>query len=173
MLGMGLTRVTVASRQFAHQRIDWRFCMSPANTTGILDVTFTPIGWVESEFSGYAPSDEMRQRPSRIVLLPELAPGLMGLAEESHILVLFHLHRATEYDLQLHPGHNPTNPLRGVFATRSQYRPNAIAATVAELLSIEDNVVNVTGLDAQDGSPVLDIKPGRPGFDGELRNPAN
>jgi tRNA (Thr-GGU) A37 N-methylase len=52
-----------------------------------------------------------------------------------------------------------------VFATRSQYRPNAIAATVAEIVSVEDNVINVTGLDAQDGSPVLDIKPYRPGFD--------
>ena len=65
----------------------------------------------------------------------------------------------------MHPGHNPANPLRGVFATRSQYRPNAIAATVAEIVSVEDNVINVTGLDAQDGSPVLDIKPFRPGFD--------
>lgn len=128
-------------------------------------ITFTPIGWVESEFKSYAPSDEMRKRPSRIVLRPEMAPGLMGLEEESHILVLFNLHRATEYELQLHPGHNPENPLRGVFATRSQYRPNAIAATVAEIVSVEDNVVSVTGLDAQDGSPVLDIKPYRAGFD--------
>ena len=128
-------------------------------------VTFTPVGWVESEFASYASSDEMRKRPSRIVLRPEMAPGLMGLAEEQHILVLFNLHRATEYELQLHPGHNPENPIRGVFATRSQYRPNAIAATVANIVSVEDNVINVTGLDAQDGSPVLDIKPYRPGFD--------
>ncbi|MCY4366003.1 MAG: tRNA (N6-threonylcarbamoyladenosine(37)-N6)-methyltransferase TrmO [Chloroflexi bacterium] len=128
-------------------------------------VTFTPIGVVESEFDGYASSDEMRKRPSRIVLRPEMAPGLMGLENETYILVLFNLHRATEYELQLHPGHNPANPLRGVFATRSQYRPNAIAATVAEIVSVEDNVINVTGLDAQDGSPVLDIKPFRSGFD--------
>ena len=127
-------------------------------------VTFTPVGWVESEFGGYAPSEEMRKRPSRIVLRPEMAPGLMGL-EEEHILVLFNLHRATQYELQLHPGHNPENPIRGVFATRSQYRPNAIAATVAEIVSVVDNVINVTGLDAQDGSPVLDIKPFRAGFD--------
>ena len=128
-------------------------------------VAFTPIGWVESEFPGYAPSDEMRKRPSRIVLRPEMAPGLMGLEDEQHILVLFNLHRATQYELQLHPGHNPENPIRGVFATRSQYRPNAIAATVANIVTVEDNIINVTGLDAQDGSPVLDIKPFRPGFD--------
>ena len=128
-------------------------------------ITFTPVGWVESEFKSYAPSDDMRVRPSRIVLRQDMAPGLMGLEGEQYILVLFNLHRATEYELQLHPGHNPANPLRGVFATRSQYRPNAIAATVAEIVSVEDNVINVTGLDAQDGSPVLDIKPYRPGFD--------
>ncbi len=139
--------------------------MARTDNGEVTTVTFTPVGWVESEFAGYAPSDEMRKRPSRIVLRPEMAPGLMGLEEESHILVLFNLHRATEYELQLHPGHNPANPIRGVFATRSQYRPNAIAATVAEIVSVEDNVINVTGLDAQDGSPVLDIKPHRPGFD--------
>ena len=139
--------------------------MGSTSDPGGSPVNFTPVGWVESEFAGYAPSDEMRKRPSRIVLRPEMAPGLMGLENEQHILVLFNLHRATQYELQLHPGHNPENPIRGVFATRSQYRPNAIAATVADIVSIEDNVINVTGLDAQDGSPVLDIKPYRPGFD--------
>ena len=139
--------------------------MASTNNPEISSVTFTPVGWVESEFASYAPSDEMRKRPSRIVLRPEMAPGLMGLEEEQHILVLFNLHRATEYELQLHPGHNPENPIRGVFATRSQYRPNAIAATVADIVSVEDKIINVTGLDAQDGSPVLDIKPYRSGFD--------
>ena len=128
-------------------------------------VTFTPIGRVESEFAGYAPSEEMRERPARIVLRPELAPGLMGLEAGQYILVLFHLHRATEYQLQLHPGHNPERPLRGVFATRSQYRPNGIGATVAQIRSVVDNILDVTGLDAQDGSPVLDIKPYSAGFD--------
>ena len=128
-------------------------------------VALTPIGTVESEFSGYAPSEEMRARPSRIVLSPELAPGLMGLEAGQYILVLFHLHRATEYELQLHPGHNPERPLRGVFATRSQYRPNGIGATVAQVLTVDDNTLTVTGLDAQDGSPVLDLKPYSAGFD--------
>ena len=139
--------------------------MATTNNPEAATITFTPVGWVESEFASYAPSDEMRKRPSRIVLRPEMAAGLMGLDTEQHILVLFNLHRATEYELQLHPGHNPDNPIRGVFATRSQYRPNAIAATVADIVSVEDNIINVTGLDAQDGSPVLDIKPYRPGFD--------
>ena len=128
-------------------------------------IAFNPIGHVESRFAGYAPSEEMRLQPSRIVLRPEMAPGLMGLDAGDNILVLFHLHRANDYELQLHPRHDPARPLRGVFATRSQYRPNGIGATVARIESIEDNVVTVTGLDAQDGSPVLDIKPYSGGFD--------
>ena len=115
----------------------------------------------------------MRRHTSRIVVQPEFADGLMGLEPGDHILTLFMLHRATAtgYELRLHPGHNPANPIRGVFATRSQYRPNFIAATVATILRIDppqaDGAVTlvVTGLDAQDGSPVIDIKPHRPAFD--------
>lgn len=136
-------------------------------------ITITPIGYVRSRFSGYAPSDEMRNAPSEIAILPEFADGLMGLEPGDHILALFVLHRAiaTGYELRLHPGHNPSNPIRGVFATRSQYRPNFIAATVARVQAIEiapdsgGAVISVTELDAQDGSPVIDIKPHRPSFD--------
>ncbi len=128
-------------------------------------ISFTPIGYVEGRFAEYAPSEEMRQQPSRIVVREEMAPGLMGLSAGDSILVLFQLHRAETYELQLHPGHDPTRPLRGVFATRSQYRPNSIGATVARIIIVEDNTLTVTGLDAQDGSPVLDIKPHSVTFD--------
>ncbi len=128
-------------------------------------ISFTPIGYVEGRFAEYAPSEEMRLQPSRIVVREEMAPGLMGLSPGDSILVLFQLHRAETYELQLHPGHDPTRPLRGVFATRSQYRPNSIGATVARIISVEGNILTVTGLDAQDGSPVLDIKPYSVTFD--------
>ena len=137
-------------------------------------VTVTPIGYVRSRFSSYAPSDEMREHPSEIVVRAEFADGLMGLEAGDNILTLFFLHRAAEvgYELRLHPGHNPENPIRGVFSTRSQYRPNFIAATVASIQSISsddvtrETVLTVTELDAQDGSPVIDIKPHRSTFDG-------
>ncbi len=128
-------------------------------------ISFTPIGYVESRFSEYAPSEEMRLQPSRIVVREEMASGLLGLSAGDSILVLFQLHRAETYELQLHPGHDPSRPLRGVFATRSQYRPNGIGATVARIISVEDNILTVAGLDAQDGSPVLDIKPHSVSFD--------
>ncbi len=128
-------------------------------------IFLTPIGYVGGRFAEYAPSEEMRLQPSRIVVREEMAPGLMGLSAGDSILVLFQLHRAETYELQLHPGHDPTRPLRGVFATRSQYRPNSIGATVARIISVEGNTLTVTGLDAQDGSPVLDIKPHSVTFD--------
>ncbi len=128
-------------------------------------ISLTPIGYVEGRFAEYAPSEEMRLQPSRIVVREEMAPGLMGLSAGDSILVLFQLHRAETYELQLHPGHDPSRPLRGVFATRSQYRPNSIGATVARIISVEDNILTVSGLDAQDGSPVLDIKPYSVTFD--------
>ena len=142
-------------------------------------IAITPIGYVRSQFSGYAPSDEMRRVPSVIVVLPQFADGVMGLEPDDQILTLFALHRAAEvgYELRLHPGHNPDNPIRGVFATRSQYRPNFIAATVARIAAIHSDyaagglLLDVIGLDAQDGSPVIDIKPHRPDFDGAPAQP--
>ena len=129
-------------------------------------IQVAPIGYVRSGFSSYAPSDEMRREPSVIVVYPEFADGLMGLEPGDRILTLFALHRAaaTGYELRLHLGHNPANPIRGVFATRSQYRPNFIAATVARILAVRvdevtgEGILDVTELDAQDGSPVIDIK---------------
>ena len=145
-----------------------------AAETSVLQLT--PIGHVRSRFAGYAPSDEMGEHPSEIVVLPEFADGLMGLEPGDRIQTLFILHRAatTGYELRLHPGHNPANPIRGVFSTRSQYRPNFIAATIALIQSIRQDsedgaaVLTVTGLDAQDGSPVVDIKPHRTAFDGPV-----
>jgi len=82
-------------------------------------------------------------------------------------LVIFHFHRieAGEIELQLHPRHNPANPVRGVFATRSQFRPNRLGATVAHIEAVAGKVITVSGLDAQDGTPVLDLKPLVPYFD--------
>ncbi len=140
-------------------------------------ITIKPIGYIRGRFDSYAPSDEMRTHPSEIVVHPDFADGLMGLESGGQILTLFLLHRAMAvgYELQLHPGHNPDNPIRGVFSTRSQYRPNFIAATVARIQSIRHDeatgeaVLTVTELDAQDGSPVIDIKPYRASLDAPLQ----
>lgn len=139
-------------------------------------IQVTPIGYVRSRFTDYAPSDEMREHPSDIVVLPDFADGVMGLKPGDRILTLFVLHRAEArgYELRLHPGHNPANPIRGVFATRSQYRPNFIGATVALIQDVVideatgEAIISVTELDAQDRSPIIDIKRHSDGFDGNV-----
>jgi tRNA-Thr(GGU) m(6)t(6)A37 methyltransferase TsaA len=112
-----------------------------------------------------------------IELSPELAPALEGLAGFSHVWVLFWFHendrpeeRAT---LKVHPRRNPANPLTGVFATRAPVRPNLIGLTSCRIISVKQNLLEVEGLDAHEGSPVLDLKPYLPMSDAhpEARTP--
>lgn len=130
-------------------------------------IGLTPIGFVSSQFTENVPPEEMRRVPAQIVIEPEFEPGLMGLQPGQDIQVLFYFNKVHSEDIQLHlhPRHNPANPLAGVFATRTPLRPNQIGATVVCIERIEGKVLTVTGIDAQDGTPVLDIKPYVPYFD--------
>ncbi len=85
--------------------------------------------------------------------------GLHGLTPGSMVLVIFNFHLAEGYALLQHPRGDKSRLKRGVFALRSPYRPNHIGVTEAELLAIADNVLSLRGLDAINGTPVLDIKP--------------
>lgn len=133
------------------------------------NIDLSPIGFIRSQFSENTPPEEMRREVSQIVVKPEFEPGLLGLEPGQDILVLFFFSkiRPDEIQLQLHPRHNPDNPLSGVFATRTQFRPNQIGVTVARIEQIEGTVITVAGLDGQDGTPVLDIKPHAPYFDAD------
>ena len=131
-------------------------------------ITMTPIGRVESAFTEMTDVDTMRARPSRLVIDPALGDGLLRLQPGDWLLVLFFFDRAEGYELQLHPRDDLTRPLHGVFATRSPYRPNPIGATVVQLVAVEGNVLHVEGLDALDGTPILDIKPYVADFDRPL-----
>jgi tRNA-Thr(GGU) m(6)t(6)A37 methyltransferase TsaA len=106
---------------------------------------------------------------SSVVLRPELAEALLGLDGYSHIWVLFWPHLVPE-DVRgskptLHPMDDPANPVQGVLATRAQIRFNPILVSPVRLLKVEGNVLRVKGLDAVDGSPVLDVKPYIPQHD--------
>jgi tRNA-Thr(GGU) m(6)t(6)A37 methyltransferase TsaA len=127
--------------------------------SGGLAITLEPIGHVESRFQENTPSEEMRDHLSRLVLRPDLVEGLDGLAAGDAIVVLFYFDRSQGYLLRRHPRGDKTRPVRGVFALRSQHRPNPIGMTVARIEAIRGNVVQVSGLDALDGTPLLDIKP--------------
>lgn len=135
-------------------------------------IILSPIAFVKNQFKTNTPAEAIRTQLSQLVVQPEFVPGLMGLAPGTDILILFYFHRirAEDIELQLHPRHNPANPRRGVFATRSQFRPNRLGTTVAHIERIEEHVITVSGLDAQDDAPVLDIKPYEPYFDADLKH---
>jgi len=120
--------------------------------------TFRAIGYVRSRFTEWTEADVMRQEESELILDPEFTEGLEGLQPGDILMVLYVLDRVKEPRLKVHPRGDPTKPMKGVFATRSQYRPNPIGLTGVRVLAIEGNVVRVRGLDALDGSPILDLK---------------
>ena len=105
---------------------------------------------------------------SEIHLEERYAPGLAGLNEFSHILVVFYMHQSTfdEGDhLQRRPQGRQDMPHNGIFAQRAKHRPNPIGVTAVELLVVRGNIITVRGLDAIDGTPVLDVKPYFPVYD--------
>jgi tRNA-Thr(GGU) m(6)t(6)A37 methyltransferase TsaA len=132
------------------------------------DVVLQPIGIVKNRIKEPMP-DGWAEVESRIVLRPELQPMLLNLGDYSHLIVVFWPHLVPEEirgsQPQLHPRDDPNYPLMGVFATRSQTRPNPILVTPVRLLKVKENTLTVRGLDAIDGTPVLDIKPYFPFFD--------
>lgn len=116
-----------------------------------------PIATVRNGVTGDV--DDWDNVKSRLVLDKELADGLYRLNRFDHILVIFGFHRKRGVKLRVHPRHDPSKPLVGVFASRSPRRPNRLGLTRAKLVSVRGNIVTVQGLDAYDGSPVFDIKP--------------
>lgn len=100
---------------------------------------------------------------ARLEIFPEYTPALHGLRDFSHLWVFYWFNKNDNPEdrrtLQVHPRRDAANPLTGVFACRAPVRPNLIGFTACRLLRIEGNVVEVAGLDAWDGTPILDLKP--------------
>lgn len=105
---------------------------------------------------------------SEMVIKEEYGPGLKGLNKFSHVLVIFYMHKAkfnSQADLVRCPQGRKDMPSLGIFAQRAKHRPNPIGITAVRLIRIRKNTLQVKGLDAIDGTPVLDIKPYVPHFD--------
>lgn len=118
------------------------------------------IGFVKTEAVG----KEVRNKKviSQLILNEQLIAALEGIEEFSHLFVLFWLNEISDAErkiLKVHPRGRSDMPLLGVFATRSPYRSNPIGLTRVKLLNRKDNVLTVQGLDAFNGTPILDIKP--------------
>lgn len=128
---------------------------------------------IESIGKIYSPFKEPRGMPiqpsyekkykGKIVIYPEFANGLMDIEGFSHIIVLFYFHMSKHTKLVVVPFLDTV--IRGVYATRAPIRPNRIGLSIVELISRDNNVLHVQGVDMVDGTPVLDIKPYVGGFD--------
>ncbi|HHW43144.1 MAG TPA: tRNA (N6-threonylcarbamoyladenosine(37)-N6)-methyltransferase TrmO [Desulfotomaculum sp.] len=119
-----------------------------------------PIGVAHSPYHSIqeAPRQgRLSDRTAELEVFPRFADGLKDVDRATHLIVLYWCHQAQRETLQTKTPFGPE--LRGVFACRSPSRPNPIALCVVELLRVQENRLLVRGLDALDGSPLLDIKP--------------
>ena len=118
--------------------------------------------------------EEMKRRHSELIksvsdiIINDEHDGILdGIEDFSHILVLYWPHLLPEKSrslVKVHPMGNKDLPVKGIFATCSPARPNPILVTAVPLLLRTDNVLKVQGLEAMDGSPVIDIKPYSPNY---------
>lgn len=132
-----------------------------------MDITFQPIGFIHTPFTR---RDEMPIQPTgdaasngTIELNPEYAEGLLDLEGFSHLVLIYHLHKANKVSLVVTPFLD-SSP-HGVFATRAPARPNPIGLSVVRLIGIEGSTLHISDVDVLDGTPLLDIKPFVPAFD--------
>jgi tRNA-Thr(GGU) m(6)t(6)A37 methyltransferase TsaA len=106
---------------------------------------------------------------SRIKIYPEFCEGIEGLRSYSHIIVLYWFHQRDSIEerktLKVVPRRHPGAPQVGVFSSRSPSRPNPIGLCVVELQDIKGCILIVKGLDAIEGSPIVDVKPYLPKAD--------
>jgi len=133
-----------------------------------MNMSLIPIGTVRSPLK--EPTYErlnLKEIISEIIIDESLTEALDGLEGFSHIIVLYWMHLATREKkrLKTHPMGRQDVPPQGLFATRSPNRPNPLGKTTVRLLERKGNVLRVQGLDAIDGTPVIDIKPYMPGYD--------
>jgi len=125
-------------------------------------ITLRPVGFVETAVPDEEIPFRRRDVVANVVVIPELTDALDGIEAYSHIFVIFWMHRVNTGEglaLRVHPRGRTDLPEVGLFATRTPHRPNPIGLAVVELLGRRENVLTVRGLDAFNGTPVLDIKP--------------
>ncbi|NVO67354.1 tRNA (N6-threonylcarbamoyladenosine(37)-N6)-methyltransferase TrmO [Methanofollis tationis] len=118
------------------------------------------IGVIRSPYKrqGDAPRQgRLADIESEIEVFPEYLDGLADVERCSHLILLYWLDRADRTMLKAIPPGQPAE--RGVFSTRSPNRPNPIGFGVVDLVAVEGGTLRVRGLDAFDGTPLLDIKP--------------
>lgn len=131
------------------------------------DIFITPIGYVKNSVQNKK-DVSWGEDFSTIALNEEFFSGTKGLEDFSHAIIIYYLDKA-EYRKDKHLKRRPQNredmPLVGIFSQRGKDRPNKIGMTSVQIISVNDTSLTVKGLDAIDGTPVLDIKPYYPVYD--------
>jgi tRNA-Thr(GGU) m(6)t(6)A37 methyltransferase TsaA len=125
-----------------------------------MEFTIRPIGYVRSPYKEKEDAPQqgrLSDTVSEIVIDEHYLSGLEGVEKRSHLIVLSWFDRADRTLLRATPPHRKVE--HGVFATRSPDRPNPVAFSVVDLLGRDGNILRVRGLDALDGTPIVDIKP--------------
>lgn len=132
------------------------------------DLTLNPVGFVSSPFKkhGDAPRQgRLTEQLSTITINPEFTDAADGLTAGDNLFIFCWFDRADRTILKSRRFGDESNPIKGVFTNRSPNRPNPIALTLVKLMKIEGNILTVKGLEAFDGTPVVDIKVYSPGID--------
>ena len=132
------------------------------------EVSFKPIGIIYSPFkrpegTPIQPASSFGTK-GEVIVYPEYQKGLKDLEGFSHIILIYYFHLVSNVKLLVKPYMD--EDFHGVFATRAPARPNPIGISVVRLLKVEDNILHVENVDVVDGTPLLDIKPYVPDFDG-------
>ena len=117
----------------------------------------------EQQFNVHPIGRVVRQGDKTMIVLDKkYQPGLLGLDKHKHVHVVYWFDKNDTPEkrsiLQVHPRADRNNPLTGVFATHSPFRPNLIAISRCEVISVTDNIIEIKEIDAFDNTPVIDLK---------------
>lgn len=131
----------------------------------LLEIVLKPIGTVRSEIKQRKRRDA-NDIISEIVIDPSFTEALENIEDFSHIVVIYYMHQSRKpAPMKVHPRYRSEPTPVGVFASRSPDRPNPLGKTNVRLLERRGSILKVQGLDAIDGTPVIDIKPYIPDVD--------
>ena len=123
-----------------------------------INIDLKIIGIVNSQYKKINEIPKGKKlKTSEIIINKEFKDGLKDIEGFSHLHIYYLLHKSKEFNLQTITPWD--DKLHGIFSTRSPNRPNPIAHTIVELISINDRVIKIKDLDAIDKTPILDIKP--------------
>ena len=134
-----------------------------------MKIEYSPIGIIRTP---YTKREGMPIQPSgatgitgTVEVFETFAAGLKDLDDFSHIILLYYFHRSNGYNLKIVPFLD--NKPHGIFATRAPNRPNPIGLSIVQLNKIENSILYIKNIDVLDKTPLLDIKPYVPDFDGQ------